>query len=67
MAFENPRSSSSDIPDIMDDSLFDLGAPAADYRPLGDCRICRAESTEAEPLFYPCKCSGSIKFVHQEW
>ncbi|KAJ2965164.1 hypothetical protein NQ176_g10754 [Zarea fungicola] len=30
------------------------------------CRICRAEATETEPLFYPCKCSGSIKFVHQE-
>lgn len=30
------------------------------------CRICRGEGTTAEPLFYPCKCSGSIKFVHQE-
>lgn len=30
------------------------------------CRICRAEATEKEPLFYPCKCSGSIKFVHQD-
>ena len=30
------------------------------------CRICRSEGTQEEPLFYPCKCSGSIKFVHQE-
>lgn len=30
------------------------------------CRICRGEATEQEPLFYPCKCSGSIKFVHQD-
>ncbi|USW52718.1 Putative Zinc finger, RING-type [Septoria linicola] len=30
------------------------------------CRICRSEGTSDEPLFYPCKCSGSIKFVHQE-
>ena len=30
------------------------------------CRICRSEGTAEEPLFYPCKCSGSIKFVHQE-
>lgn len=30
------------------------------------CRICRGESTPTEPLFYPCKCSGSIKYVHQE-
>ncbi|CRG90529.1 E3 ubiquitin-protein ligase MARCH6 [Talaromyces islandicus] len=35
------------------------------------CRICRGEGSAEEPLFYPCKCSGSIKFVHQnclmEW
>ncbi|KAK0622444.1 hypothetical protein B0T14DRAFT_513885 [Immersiella caudata] len=30
------------------------------------CRICRGEGTEDEPLFYPCKCSGSIKYVHQD-
>ncbi|KAM3416608.1 ERAD-associated E3 ubiquitin-protein ligase doa10 [Cercospora zeina] len=30
------------------------------------CRICRSEAAPNEPLFYPCKCSGSIKFVHQE-
>jgi E3 ubiquitin-protein ligase MARCH6 len=30
------------------------------------CRICRSEGSVEEPLFYPCKCSGSIKFVHQE-
>ena len=35
------------------------------------CRICRGDGSQDEPLFYPCKCSGSIKFVHQaclmEW
>lgn len=30
------------------------------------CRICRGEGTAEEPLFYPCKCSGSIKYVHQD-
>lgn len=30
------------------------------------CRICRGEATPDEPLFYPCKCSGSIKYVHQD-
>jgi hypothetical protein len=30
------------------------------------CRICRGEATPEEPLFYPCKCSGSIRYVHQE-
>ncbi|GKT99558.1 erad-associated e3 ubiquitin-protein ligase doa10 [Fusarium langsethiae] len=32
----------------------------------GICRICRGEGTPEEPLFYPCKCSGSIKYVHQD-
>jgi len=31
------------------------------------CRICRSEGSREEPLFHPCKCSGSIKFVHQDW
>ncbi len=31
------------------------------------CRICRGEGTTEEPLFHPCRCSGSIKFVHQDW
>ncbi|KAF2860387.1 hypothetical protein K470DRAFT_257986 [Piedraia hortae CBS 480.64] len=30
------------------------------------CRICRSEGTTDEPLFHPCKCSGSIRFVHQD-
>ncbi|KAH8902457.1 hypothetical protein BR93DRAFT_887022 [Coniochaeta sp. PMI_546] len=45
--------------------------PAADANPtpasdVDTCRICRGEGTPAEPLFYPCKCSGSIKYVHQD-
>ncbi|KKA28114.1 hypothetical protein TD95_002316 [Thielaviopsis punctulata] len=46
------------------------GAGAASTE-METCRICRCEGTASEPLFYPCKCSGSIKFVHQnclmEW
>eukprot|EP00850_Spirogloea_muscicola_P016878 SM000140S00627 [mRNA] locus=s140:187485:191304:- [translate_table: standard] len=30
-----------------------------------ECRICRAGGEPGDPLFYPCACSGSIKFVHQ--
>jgi E3 ubiquitin-protein ligase MARCH6 len=30
------------------------------------CRICRGEATESSPLFYPCKCRGSIKYIHQD-
>ncbi|EGV61927.1 hypothetical protein CANTEDRAFT_125275 [Yamadazyma tenuis ATCC 10573] len=35
------------------------------------CRICRGEHTDLEPLLHPCKCKGSIKYIHQhclmEW
>ena len=55
-------------PDIMNDPQYttnfddgDDGSGDADT-----CRICRAEGSDAEPLFHPCKCSGSIKFVHQD-
>ncbi|SCV01182.1 LANO_0F10550g1_1 [Lachancea nothofagi CBS 11611] len=35
------------------------------------CRICRGEHTDETPLFHPCKCRGSIKYIHEgclmEW
>ncbi|XP_052193449.1 probable E3 ubiquitin ligase SUD1 isoform X2 [Diospyros lotus] len=30
------------------------------------CRICRNPGDNENPLRYPCACSGSIKFVHQD-
>ncbi|KAL4235038.1 E3 ubiquitin-protein ligase march6 [Mactra antiquata] len=30
------------------------------------CRVCRCEGTPDKPLFHPCVCTGSIKFVHQD-
>ncbi|XP_063778827.1 E3 ubiquitin-protein ligase MARCHF6 isoform X4 [Pseudophryne corroboree] len=30
------------------------------------CRVCRSEGTAEKPLFHPCVCTGSIKFIHQE-
>lgn len=30
------------------------------------CRICRTPGDDDSPLYYPCACSGSIKYVHQE-
>ena len=30
------------------------------------CRVCHGEAEESRPLFHPCRCSGSIKFVHQD-
>lgn len=29
------------------------------------CRICRDECSPGNPLFHPCECNGSIKYVHQ--
>jgi E3 ubiquitin-protein ligase DOA10 len=30
------------------------------------CRFCHEGDSPGKPLYYPCKCSGSIKFIHQE-
>ena len=30
------------------------------------CRVCHGEAEENRPLFHPCRCDGSIKFVHQD-
>ncbi|KAH7642180.1 hypothetical protein HUG17_5225 [Dermatophagoides farinae] len=30
------------------------------------CRVCRCEGTPEKPLYHPCICTGSIKFIHQE-
>ncbi|XP_066997682.2 E3 ubiquitin-protein ligase MARCHF6 [Anabrus simplex] len=30
------------------------------------CRVCRSEGFAERPLFHPCICTGSIKWIHQE-
>ncbi|KNG48142.1 ring finger membrane protein [Stemphylium lycopersici] len=50
-----------------DDDVTDTSETrAVDKDEADTCRICRGEGTVDEPLFFPCKCSGSIKYVHQE-
>ncbi|ORZ19049.1 hypothetical protein BCR42DRAFT_450178 [Absidia repens] len=34
--------------------------------PEAICRVCRCEGSTEQPLFHPCKCSGSIRYVHQD-
>uniref|UniRef100_A0A8B9GGW6 RING-type E3 ubiquitin transferase n=1 Tax=Amazona collaria TaxID=241587 RepID=A0A8B9GGW6_9PSIT len=29
-------------------------------------QVCRSEGTPEKPLYHPCVCTGSIKFIHQE-
>ncbi|USP77693.1 ERAD-associated E3 ubiquitin-protein ligase doa10 [Curvularia clavata] len=48
-----------EVPDTADTAAFDRDE-------ADTCRICRGEGTADEPLFFPCKCSGSIRYVHQE-
>lgn len=31
-----------------------------------ECRICRGEDEPDRPLFHPCRCSGSIKYTHED-
>jgi len=31
------------------------------------CRICRSEAEPGAPLYHPCKCTGSIRYCHQDW
>ena len=60
-------------PDVMNDPTFETNTKGKgkSVDEPDTCRICRGEGSVEEPLFYPCKCSGSIKFVHQsclmEW
>ncbi|XP_064599110.1 E3 ubiquitin-protein ligase MARCHF6-like [Liolophura sinensis] len=30
------------------------------------CRVCRCESAPDRPLFHPCVCTGSIRYIHQD-
>lgn len=43
-------------------SVINLMSLSADI-----CRVCRSEGTPEKPLYHPCVCTGSIKFIHQEW
>lgn len=57
-------SSSSSIPSPMltaSSNRYDEDEDEGDV-----CRICRNPGDSDNPLRYPCACSGSIKFVHQD-
>ncbi|KAI0202884.1 hypothetical protein F4808DRAFT_458590 [Astrocystis sublimbata] len=64
----NPRRQPSTRAEVRNDTIASGGDPWTDDAPLDldTCRICRGEATDGEPLFFPCKCSGSIKYVHQD-
>eukprot|EP00994_Dinema_validum_P006520 NODE_488_length_1638_cov_110.237256_g348_i0.p1 GENE.NODE_488_length_1638_cov_110.237256_g348_i0~~NODE_488_length_1638_cov_110.237256_g348_i0.p1 ORF type:complete len:539 (-),score=101.92 NODE_488_length_1638_cov_110.237256_g348_i0:22-1575(-) len=51
---------------ILDEGAYDLNVfwdcPIEDDRM---CRVCREGETVSEHLYHPCKCNGSIKWVHE--
>mmetsp|Transcript_13517 Transcript_13517/g.20306 ORF Transcript_13517/g.20306 Transcript_13517/m.20306 type:complete len:1060 (-) Transcript_13517:77-3256(-) len=49
------------------ESLWNTGSGESECSE-GDecCRVCHGESEPSRPLFHPCRCDGSIKFVHQD-
>ena len=44
-----------------------LTTMADDPAELPTCRICRSEEEPGMPLDHPCRCTGSIRYCHQEW
>ncbi|KAJ3718891.1 hypothetical protein C8R42DRAFT_723411 [Lentinula raphanica] len=48
--------------------LAQLSAHIALMRPFSTdtCRICSAPAEPDQPLFHPCKCSGTIRYIHQD-
>lgn len=43
--------------------FFPKGMTEAEER---ECRICRGNDEPGRPLFHPCRCSGSIKYTHED-
>uniref|UniRef100_A0A0N5CB22 RING-type E3 ubiquitin transferase n=1 Tax=Strongyloides papillosus TaxID=174720 RepID=A0A0N5CB22_STREA len=44
--------------------VTDSGRDISDNEDTDICRVCRLSGDE--PLYYPCKCIGTIKYVHQK-
>ncbi|EHA8586342.1 putative E3 ubiquitin ligase SUD1 [Cocos nucifera] len=61
------RAGPSSSPLLASPSVSPARARFDDEEDEGDvCRICRNPGDAENPLRYPCACSGSIKFVHQD-
>ncbi|CCE62298.1 hypothetical protein TPHA_0C01420 [Tetrapisispora phaffii CBS 4417] len=58
----------------IDTDSFSKKKATDDYNTIpheATCRICKDEGSFENPLFHPCKCKGSIKYIHEsclkEW
>ncbi|KAA1468915.1 hypothetical protein DENSPDRAFT_834409 [Dentipellis sp. KUC8613] len=61
---ERRESSASDAGQDPNDTT--LGELTATDGEVDTCRICSAPAEPDQPLFYPCKCSGTIRYIHQD-
>ena len=48
------------------DSLWSVADTPTSEQEEICCRVCHGEAEVTRPLFHPCRCDGSIKFVHQD-
>ncbi|GFS29762.1 RING/U-box superfamily protein [Actinidia rufa] len=62
----NPASSSSPSSPAENQTKNNTKSKYDDEEDEDVCRICRNTGDPDNPLRYPCACSGSIKFVHQD-
>ncbi|KAI0029551.1 hypothetical protein K488DRAFT_56109 [Vararia minispora EC-137] len=68
MADEEDRQPSTS--DLTSSPLSDSDAVTLDGAVVDEdqdtCRICSAPAEPDAPLFHPCKCSGTIRYIHQD-
>ncbi|KAF8318671.1 hypothetical protein DL93DRAFT_323184 [Clavulina sp. PMI_390] len=48
----------------MHEEVVQMSGPAEDN--IDTCRICSGPAEPNQPLFHPCKCSGTIRYIHQD-
>ena len=63
---QKPSSTSLAIARPSTDSLWSVADTLTNEQEEICCRVCHGEAEETRPLFHPCRCDGSIKFVHQD-
>ncbi|KAG8906763.1 hypothetical protein FRC01_007903, partial [Tulasnella sp. 417] len=61
----NAQGGSLPSPSLGAADLIDINAIPDAPGETPECRICGGPAEPDSPLFYPCKCSGTIRYIHQ--